>query len=506
MVRQERLPHHVWVAVIGAGFAGIGMAAALLKAGVRDVVVLERADALGGTWRDNTYPGCACDIPAHLYSFSFAPNPGWSRTYAAQPEIRDYLVRVAARTGVDRLVRYGAELRDAHWDDARRRWRLRTARGDLTADVLVAGTGPLSEPAVPDLPGLESFGGARFHSAGWRHDHDLGGRRVAVIGTGASAIQFVPEIAARVEHLTVFQRTAPWVVPRGDKPVPSARRALFTAFPAAQAVLRAFSYVVREMGLRAFIGSERMRELATKQASAHLHRQVPDPELRRALTPDYAFGCKRVLISDDYYPALGQRHVRLTTAPIARIEPDAVVTADGERHPVDTIILGTGFRVTDNPTWQRFRGRDGRSMAEVFAAGGPQAHRGTTVPGFPNLFLLVGPNTGLGHNSIVYMIESQIAYVLDALRTMRELGLAAVDVRPEALIASNAQVQRWMAGTVWTSGGCASWYLDRSGRNTTLWPTYTFTFRRQLRRFDRAAFTGFTGREPAPAAEPATAG
>jgi cation diffusion facilitator CzcD-associated flavoprotein CzcO len=447
-----------------------------------DFVVLERSGDVGGTWRDNAYPGCACDVPSHLYSFSFAPNPDWSSTFSPQSEIQAYLRRVARAEGILPHVRFGCELEEAAWEEESQRWRLRTSSGWLSARVLVAAAGPLSEPAIPDIPGLRDFGGALFHSATWDHDHDLAGERVAVIGTGASAIQFVPRIQPRVEKLHVFQRTPAWIMPRPDRGLTRAERALYRRAPTAQRLMRAAIYWGRELYaiplLRA--GLAGVTKLA---AHRHLRRQVPDPALRAKLTPDYAPGCKRILVSDDYLPSLATPNVEVVCDGIDEVRRRSIVTRDGRERDIDTIILGTGFHVTDMPIAERLRGRDGRTMAEHWD-GSPQAHRGTTVAGFPNLFLVLGPNTGLGHTSVVVMAEAQVGYILDTLAHLDAYGLGTVEVRAEAQRAWNAEVQRRMRGTVWTAGGCASWYLDPNGLNTTLWPDFTFRFARALRRFD----------------------
>ncbi|HKE81395.1 MAG TPA: NAD(P)/FAD-dependent oxidoreductase [Solirubrobacteraceae bacterium] len=477
----------VRIAIVGSGFAGLGMAIRLRQEGIEDFVVLERAGDLGGTWRDNSYPGCACDVPSHLYSFSFAPNPDWTSTFSPQPEIWDYLRRCAQRYGVTDHIRFDHEVLEAAWDADAQRWHVETSQGPLTAEVLVMGTGPLSAPAIPDLPGLDRFEGATFHSATWDHDHDLGGERIAVIGTGASAIQFVPKIAPQAERLHVFQRTAPWIMPRPDRPLRPWERRLYRALPGAQLLMRAGIYWAREGFVVGFRHPRVMRH-AERLALRHLGRQVRDPDLRRRLTPSYRMGCKRVLISNDYLPALTRPNVDLITDRIAEVRARSIVTADGAEREVDAIIFGTGFHVTDMPAAERVHGADGRTLAEHWR-GTPQAHLGAMVAGYPNLFFLVGPNTGLGHNSIVFMIESQCNYVLSALRLMDERGAAELDARPEAQAAYNARLQERMRGTVWTSGGCASWYLDANGRNSTLWPTFTWPFRERTRRLDPAEYT-----------------
>jgi cation diffusion facilitator CzcD-associated flavoprotein CzcO len=483
---MNNIQQDVRVAIVGSGFAGLGMAIRLREVGIEDFVILERADDVGGTWRDNRYPGCACDVPSHLYSFSFAPNPDWTSTFSPQQEIWDYLRSCARRYGVMGHIRFGHEVLDAEWDDDAQRWRIETSRGVLAARALVLGTGPLSEPAIPDVPGLDRFEGTTFHSATWDHHHDLDGERVAVIGTGASAVQFVPRLQPRVGRLHVFQRTAPWIMPRPDRPLRPFERRLYRALPAAQLLMRAGIYWARESFVLGFRHPRAMR-LGQRVALRHLHRQVRDPELRRKLTPSYRMGCKRVLISNDYLPALTRANVEVVTDAIAEVRARSIVTADGRERDVDTIIFGTGFHVTDMPAAERVRGRDGHTLAEHWR-GSPQAHMGAMVAGYPNLFFLVGPNTGLGHNSIVFMIESQCNYLLYALRRKQAAGAAELVVRAEAQAAYNARLQEQMRGTVWTSGGCASWYLDANGRNTTLWPTFTWPFRERTRRLDPAEY------------------
>jgi cation diffusion facilitator CzcD-associated flavoprotein CzcO len=476
--------HHRTV-IVGTGFSGLAMAIRLLKDGDRDFVLLERAHDIGGTWRDNTYPGCRCDVPSHLYSFSFAPNPDWSNTFSPQPEILDYLRDVARRFGVLPHIRFDTELEEAEWDEDEV-WRIETSDGPLTADVLVLGPGPLSDPLVPELPDLESFEGTTFHSARWDHDHDLDGERVAVIGTGASAIQFVPEIQPRVDTLHVFQRTPPWVVPHPNRELTRVERAIYRRLPLAQLGMRAGIYWARETFVVGF-RRRRVGKVMERMALRHLEEQVPDPELRARLRPSYAMGCKRILPTDEWYPALTKPNVEVVTDAIAEVRPRSIVTADGAERDVDTIVFGTGFHVTDIPIADRVRGRDGRTLTEAWD-GSPEAYKGTTVAGYPNLFFLVGPNTGLGHNSIVFMIESQVSYVADALRAMRRRGARTLEVRPEAQAAYNAELQAMTRGTVWVTGGCSSYYIDRKGRNSTIWPTFTWPFRRRTRAFDEAAY------------------
>ncbi|HEY1467121.1 MAG TPA: NAD(P)/FAD-dependent oxidoreductase, partial [Acidimicrobiales bacterium] len=357
-------PDHHRVAILGAGLAGIGMAIRLRQQGIEDFVIIEREDDLGGTWYVNTYPGCQCDVPSVLYSFSFAPNPDWTRSFAPQPEIEEYIRTCATTYDVKRFIRFGHDVSGLRWDEDDRRWELDTNQGVITADVVVLGTGPLSEPSLPDITGIERFEGTIFHSAEWRHDHDLTGKRVAAIGTGASAIQFVPQIQPAVEHLDVFQRTPPWIVPRPDRPFAGWERVLYRRVPLAQRALRAAIYWARELLVLTMVKNPRLAKPAERVAAKHLAHQVSDPDLRAKLTPSFAFGCKRILLSNDYYPALTQSNVDLVTEPIQEVRAGSIVTADGLEHEVDTIILGTGFQAAEPPVARMIRGRDGRTMAE----------------------------------------------------------------------------------------------------------------------------------------------
>lgn len=479
------VPHHD-IAVLGAGFGGLAAAARLTRAGYRDLVVLERAADVGGVWRDNTYPGCACDVEAPLYSLALAPHPGWTRLFAGAAEIHAYLRACVDRLGLRPHLRLGHAVTAAAWDDAAGRWRVATAAGPVTARVLVSAVGAQSTPAVPALPGGGRFRGAAFHSARWDHGRDLTGRAVAVVGTGASAAQFVPAIQPRVGRLTVYQRTPAWVVPRRDRAVTAAERRWCRRLPALLALWRLRLFLTRELYGLAFRHPRLMR-YARAAACRHLHAAVADPALRAKLTPDYEIGCKRILLSNDFYPALTRPNVEVVTAPIAEVREWSVVTADGVERPADTLIYGTGFRVTDNPAYDMVVGRDGRRLTDTLGAS-PRAHLGTTVPGFPNLFLLQGPNTGLGHTSVLLMIEHQVSHVLAAVRYMAAHRVAAVEPRAEARDRYAAELDRRMRGTVWTAGGCVSWYLDATGRNSTLWPGSVPAFGRRVARFRPAEY------------------
>ncbi len=483
----------VSVAIVGSGFGGLGAAIRLKQEGVRDFVVFERAGEVGGTWRDNSYPGCACDVQSHLYSFSFAPNPEWTRKFSPQPEIWEYLKRCARDFDVLPHIRFHEEVREAAWDEGAQRWRVETSRGRYTASALVLASGALSEPALPNLPGLESFEGKVFHSARWDHKYDLKGRRVAVVGTGASAVQFVPEIQPQVARLDLYQRTAPWVVPRRDRAHGERERRMFRRFPLAQRFARAFIYFFREvflLGFRHLWLADRIEALARR----NLEKSVPDPSLRARLTPDYRIGCKRILISNEYLPTLTRPNVEVVTEAIKEVRARSIVDRAGVERPADAIIFGTGFRVTDPPLAQHIRGRGRRTLAEVWM-GSPRALAGTTVAGFPNFFILMGPNTGLGHNSVVYMMEAQIEHVLAALRHVRRSGASAIEPRAEAQTAYVNEIQKRMEGTVWVAGGCASWYLDSTGRNSTLWPDFSWRFRRRVARLDPGEYVLSFGTE-----------
>ena len=472
---------HVRVAILGAGFAGLGMAIQLTRHGIDDFLVIERADEVGGTWRDNTYPGAACDIRSDLYSFSFFPKPDWTTHYASQPEILGYLKSAAEHFNLYSRILLGAELLAAAWDDARALWRIETSRETLTASVLVAGAGPLIDPKWPDIPGLESFAGPRFHSARWNHDIDLAGKRVAVIGTGASAIQFVPEVQKVAARVSVFQRSAPWILPRADAVTSRGRRALFARIPVLQGISRRWIFARAEAQFAGF-RFRRVGGVIEALATSYLNHAVPDPDLRRKLTPSFRLGCKRILISSAFYPAMGKPNMELVTESIESIRGNAIITADGSSRTFDVLIGGTGFNATKPPVARLLRGRDGVLLADRWAPHMTALH-GTTVAEFPNLFLLVGPNTALGHNSIIYIIEAQLEYVLKALDALERRHATALEPTPAAQAEYNAKLQRSLSRAVWSTGGCTNFYLDETGRNTTLWPHPAAAFRRALSRF-----------------------
>lgn len=467
---------------MGTGFGGIGMGIALKQAGYDDFIILDKEDDLGGTWRDNQYPGCACDVPSPLYSFSFELNPDWSRLFAPQREIWAYLRGCARKYGLEAHIRYGSVVEQMQWDEDERRWDVQTVEhgelGSWRPRAVVSAAGALHLPAYPDIPGAERFAGTSFHSARWDQSCDLAGKRVAVIGTGASAIQFVPEIAKQAAQLTVFQRTPPWIHPRPDAPIPARMRTAFRKAPVAARALRDAIYLGLEARAMGFAISPKLMAPLEAVARRHLASQVTDPALRAQLTPDYTIGCKRILLSSDYYPALQRPNVSLVTEGITGITEAGVTTADGEEHKADVIIYATGFKVIESVTSLNVTGRDGRRLRP----GNLEAYRGITMAGFPNLFLLLGPNTALGHTSVVFMIESQIQHVLSCLRLIARDKADAIEVVESAQRRYNDALQRRLRRAVWSEGGCRSWYLDADGVNRTLWPGFTFEYWARTRR------------------------
>jgi cation diffusion facilitator CzcD-associated flavoprotein CzcO/acetyl esterase/lipase len=475
------------VAIVGSGFGGLGMGIRLKQAGFDDLTILEKADRVGGTWRDNTYPGAACDVASHLYSYSFERTTSWSRRFSPQADILDYLERCVRTHGLGPHLRLRTEVAAADFDEASRRWRLRTTAGEtLEADVLITACGQLSRPSMPDIPGIERFAGVRFHSAQWDHGCDLTGRRVAVIGTGASAIQFVPEVARRAERLYVVQRSAPWVIPKLDSPYGGAHRRLFHWLPVWPLLARAGWFGYMELATLGLTRAAWVVAPLRMLSEATLRLQVGDPELRRRLTPDYQIGCKRVLISSDYYPAMTRPNVELVTDPVREITETGVVTADGVERVVDVIVFGTGFTANDLLAPIRIRGLGGRPLEDAWHDGAA-AYLGISVSGFPNLFIMYGPNTNLGAGSIIHMLESQMNWILGALREMTRTGAFCLDVRETVQSAFDREVQERLRRSVWESG-CTSWYRTPSGRVVNNWAGTMSEYRRRTRRFDPAAY------------------
>jgi len=491
------------VVIVGTGFSGLGAAIKLKEAGIEDFVLFDKADSVAGTWRENTYPGCACDVPSHMYSFSFEQNPNWSEMYAPQQEIRDYLERTTDKYGVRPHLRLGVKAVSATWDEAEGLWRCvgegKDGRIETTARFVISGIGGLHVPAKPHLQGLEGFEGPVFHSAEWDHSVDLTGKKVAVIGTGASAIQFVPEIAGKVGQLDLYQRTAPWVLPKADRHISRAERRLYRRFPALQRAYRRGIYLFLELFVYRVITGRRLGKLFEKAGLKNLESGVKNPEKRRKLTPDYELGCKRILMSNIYYPALDQPSSDVVTDPIAEVGARSITTADGTTRDADVIIYGTGFNTQAMASSVEITGQDGRLLANHWHETGIQAHRGTMISGFPNLFFLLGPNTGLGHNSVVFMVECQIRLVVQAITEAR-CREASVTPTRQAQDSYNSKMQADLGDAVW-SRGCKSWYLDAQGRNITLWPRETFRFYESTRKIDPAEYEWATAEGAAPTAD-----
>ncbi|WP_271411894.1 flavin-containing monooxygenase [Pseudomonas sp. Q1-7] len=469
------------VLIIGAGFGGLGLAIQLQKAGIHDFLILEKGDEVGGTWRDNGYPGAACDVPSHLYSFSFEPKADWSRKFAPQEEIFAYQRHCADKYGLRRYIRFGCEVAEAAFDADSGTWQVASRSGErFRARALVSACGQLNRPAWPRIAGLDGFKGELFHSARWNHDYPLEGKRVAVIGTGASAIQFVPRIASKVARLTLFQRSAAYVIPKPDRAYRRWELALMRRVPGLQKLDRLLKYIQHESRVLAFSVFPPLMKLMQLRFRWHLARGIADPALRKRLLPDYPLGCKRILISNDFYPALARPNVEVVDAGIREVTADALVTRDGRRHEVDAIILGTGFTATDFLAPMSIRGLGGRDLNQAWRDGA-EAYLGISVSGFPNLFILYGPNTNLGHNSILYMLESQFPYVLDGIRALRDLRY--LDLKPEVQRRFNQRLQQDVRHTVWEQG-CNSWYKTADGRNTNNWPGFTFSYRQQTCRLE----------------------
>jgi len=486
------------VVIVGAGFGGIAAAIELRRHGLSDITILERAPDLGGTWFYNTYPGAACDVPSHLYSFSFAQRRDWSRLCSMQAEIHDYLRDVARAHHVDHLIQANSTVTACTWDEARCRWTVETAEGaSYEADALILATGQLHQPHVPQIEGTATFAGRSFHSAQWDHDYPLAGKRVAVIGTGASAVQFVPEIAPEVKRLTVFQRTGNWFLPRKNRAYPEVVKSAIERVPGLQAFRRGFMFEYGESLTLAIRHPQTVGRVLAARSAAFMRLQLQDPELRRKAWPNYTFGCKRVLFSSYFLPALQRTNVELVTDAVAGITPEGVLSATGEHRDVDCLIWATGFKTNDFMFPMSITGVDGRSLRECWS-GGAHAHRGITVPGFPSMFLMYGPNTNTSGGSIVFYLEKQAAYIRQALQHVRDRAAGAIDVRPEVEAASDRALQARFAGTAWTQ--CDSWYRDERGRIVANWPGYMREYLEQTKQLDAGEFRF----EPLPDRAPAT--
>ncbi|MFA7264953.1 MAG: NAD(P)/FAD-dependent oxidoreductase [Candidatus Nanopelagicales bacterium] len=487
------------VVIVGAGFAGIGAAAELQRRGVTNFTIVERADAVGGVWRDNTYPGCQCDVPSSLYSFSFLPKTDWSDRFATQPEIQEYLQSAVGHLGLESKIEFGREVAQLTWSVTEQLWTVAFTSGEpISARMVIVGSGTLNEPNIPRIDGLADFEGELFHSANWPADFDPAGKRIAVIGTGASAVQFVPKIAAVAESVTVFQRTAPWVLPRGDRTVPRWQQQLNDRVPAAMSLTRGVDFLRRELMTNSFVRSGRMLDLIERTGRRHIAKHVADPDLRARVTPTYRPGCKRLLMSDTWYPTLSRPNVTLTSASISRLTRSGVIPSpDGaagqqaestSEVQVDVVVLATGFRVQKRSILSVIVGANGESMALAMFKTAPAAYLGSTLPGFPNLVLMTGPNTGLANNSMLLMIEAQARYAADMATYLARNRGVALDVRPAVMESFTSELEDRLGQSVWVDGGCASWYQDTSGRVTALWPGTTTEFRRRTRHISLADY------------------
>lgn len=476
------------VAIVGAGFSGLGLAIHLKKQGTHSFVVLEKNAGVGGTWRNNSYPGAACDIPTHLYSYSFEQWPHWSRIYGGQAEILQYIEHCTDKYKLRPHLRFNQNISRVFFDPANGVWHTIMQNGQTFLSRIAVGcTGPLNKVKFPDIPGRGSFQGPAFHTAEWDHSVDLTGKRVGIIGTGASAIQVIPEIACRVSELKVFQRTPPWVIKRHDRPIGPKERNLYKTLPFLQRLYRTFFYCRNEASALAFVVFPGLMNIAKRMGLRNIDRGIEDPKLKEKLTPNFTMGCKRVLLSNTYYPAMAKESTQVITESIEEITEKGIRTADGTEHEFDVLVYATGFWASENVAPFEVRGKDGEDLRDLWEKGG-EAYLGTTVAGFPNFFMIVGPNTGLGHNSMIYIIESQIKYILHALKVMKRNGFKQVEVDKKVQTAYNKKMQKRLKGTIWSKGGCMSWYLNENGKNTTLWPGFTFEFRRKTRRFKKREF------------------
>ncbi len=470
--------------IIGAGFAGLCAAINLKKAGENNFVILERNDSIGGTWYDNHYPGAACDVESHLYSYSFEPNPHWSRQFGPQEEILKYMEHCAEKYDLQKHVQLNTNVTRAIFDETSGTWTVSTATGkSYTGKVVVSCSGGLSQPSFPDIKGLNTFQGKVFHSAMWDRTYDLTNKTVGVIGTGASAIQIVPAIAGQVKQLHLFQRTPPWILPKPDKDISALRQWFYTNLPFTQRLHRKRLYWQHEIMAVGFIKNPKILKLFSKLALRFLKQSVPDEALRKKLTPNYVMGCKRVLITNDYFPALNRTNVEVVTEPIAAINASGILTGDGIQRNVDALVLATGFQAAEEVSRFEVKGRNGIDLNEAWR-NGAEAYLGTSVAGFPNMFLVVGPNTGLGHSSMILMIEAQVKLIMESLKAMKLSKAKFIDVKKSAQQEYNREIQEKLSGTVWQTGGCASWYQTKSGKNVTLWPGFTFSFMKRTEKFE----------------------
>lgn len=474
--------------IIGSGFAGLCAAIKLKEQGENNFVILERNDWLGGTWYDNHYPGAACDVESHLYSFSFEPNPNWSRQFSPQQEILKYMEHCAEKYDLYKHLQYNTTVTQATFDEAKGIWNVSADGGqNFSARSIISCSGGLSQPMFPDIKGIDSFKGTMFHSAKWEKKFDAEGKTLAVIGTGASAIQIVPTIAPDVKQLYLFQRTPPWIMPKPDAEISSFRRWLYNNLPFMQTLYRRRLYWQHELMALGFIKRPGILKFASKLSLRFLKQSVPDEKLREKLTPNYVMGCKRVLISNDYYPALTRNNVEVITDGIQQINETGVLTKDGVQRNVDTIIIATGFQAAEEVSRFAVKGRNGIDLNEAWREGA-EAYLGTTVSGFPNMFLVVGPNTGLGHSSMILMIEAQVNLIMESLKALKQKQAKFIDLKRDVQQEYNRDIQEKLSHTVWQNGGCVSWYQMKNGKNVTLWPGFTFTFMKRTKKFEEEKY------------------
>ena len=474
------------IAVVGGGFAGVGAAVMLRRAGHHDVTVFERGERVGGVWHHNTYPGAACDIPSHLYEFSFAPNPYWSRRYAPQAEIQAYVEDVARRHGVLDRIHTNTDVQRAAWDEGRGKWVLTTSAGPHEADVLITACGQLNVPSVPPIAGLDRFEGPAFHTARWRHDVDLAGKRVAVVGTGCSAIQVVPAIQPVAGHVDVYQRSPGWTIPRMDFAYRRRTQRLFARFPALQRLDRNAVFAFQELAAAAMTRRRRLLGPFRALGRLQINRAIEDPELRRKVTPTDELGCKRVMLTDDWYPALTRPNVELVTDRIAEVSPASIRTQDGTDRPADVLVLATGFATHGFVAPMEIAGAGGATLAQAWA-GVPRAYLGMSVPGFPNMFLLYGPNTNGGSGSVIYTIEAGVGHVIAALEELARAEARRIEVRAETAQAFDRELRDALRETVWHTG-CTNWYVDERGNDPNQWPWLWSTYRRRTARIEPNAY------------------
>lgn len=467
-------------AIIGAGFAGIGAAIQMQKSNLHSFIIFERARDIGGTWRENTYPGCGSDVPSHMYSYSFELNPNWSRSFSKQEEILNYIQHCTNKHQLKKHIQFNTTIKEAIFNENKGYWSLYDQSGnETTARTIIAALGPLNVPLIPKFKQQENYKGVNFHTSRWNHSFNLKGKRVAIIGTGASTIQIVPSIVDKVDHLFVFQRSAPWILPKKDGTFSSLSKSLFKNIPGFQRLYRELIYWLMEIRGKGLFGNKAITHLARSMAIRHINNSISDPELIKKVTPAYEIGCKRVLPSNDYYPALERSNVTLVTAPIDSFGEDHILDKNGNKIALDAIIYATGFEAASfSNRGLKIKGINGRDLFEEWEQNGPEAYYGIAAEGYPGLLFMLGPNTGLGHSSVIHMMESQINYILDYLEKLPEN--AVMDVKPSLQKEYNARIQKQLSKMVWASG-CQSWYQTASGKNTTLWPGHTFSYRKQTK-------------------------